>query len=306
MNPVNTRKFDRPATFACLGALAFWTVGPIFIKFLTGFLDVWTQNLLRYLSACLFWLPFLLLTIRKGTLERNIWRRALLPSLVNIVMQSLSIAAYYYLNPGFIMLLLQSSIIWIAGFSFVFFAEERVLVKSKRFWLGTTLSVIGVVGVLLFKADFAATRTLTGIALTLVAAGLWAVYTISVKIAFKDIDSRRGFSVISIYTVIGLCAIAFIFGRPGECLKMEAWPWLCVVISGILAIALSHVLYYVAIKRIGATIPVLILLSQPFAVLALSRVVFGEVLNGFQLVFGAILLVGAGFATWAQQHLRQA
>jgi drug/metabolite transporter (DMT)-like permease len=306
MNPVNTRKFDRPATFACLGALAFWTVGPIFIKFLTGFVDVWTQNLLRYLSACLFWLPFLLFTIKKGALERNIWRRALLPSLVNIVMQSLSIAAYYYLHPGFIMLLLQSSVIWIAGFSFVFFAEERVLVKSKRFWLGTTLSVIGVVGVLLFKADFAATKTLTGIALTLVAAGMWAVYTISVKIAFKDIDSRRGFSVISIYTVIGLCAIAFIFGRPGECLKMEAWPWLCVVISGILAIALSHVLYYVAIKRIGATIPVLILLAQPFAVFALSRVVFGEVLNGYQLVFGAILLTGAGFATWAQQHLRQA
>ena len=63
-------------------------------------------------------------------------------------------------------------------------------------------------------------------------------------------------------------------------------------------------LYYVAIKRIGATIPAIILLSLPFAVLALSRIVFGEVLNGFQLVFGTILIVGAGFAIWAQQHLK--
>jgi len=304
MNPVNTRKFDAPATFACLGAFAFWTVGPIFIKFLTGFIDVWTQNLLRYLAACLFWLPFLVIIIRKKGLEQDIWRRAVLPAAINIVMQSVSIATYYYLKPGFIMLLLQSSVIWIAGFSLVFFAEERALVKSKRFWLGTLLSAIGVVGVLLFKADFAAGKTLTGIVLALAGAAMWAAYTISVKISFKNIDSRRGFSVISIYTVIGLCVLAFIFGKPHECLKIEAWLWVCVVMSGILCIGISHVLYYFAIKRIGATIPVLILLSQPFAVLAVSRIVFGEVLNGFQLVFGAILIVGAGFAVWAQQHLK--
>jgi len=304
MSPVNTRKPDAPATFACFVALAFWTVGPIFIKFLTGFIDVWTQNFLRYSAACFFWLPFLAITIRKRNLEQDIWRRAVLPAAINVVMQSVAIAAYYYLNPGFIMLLLQSSVIWIAGFSLVFFAEERALVKSKRFWLGGGLSVVGVVGVLLFKADFVATKTLTGIVMALAAAVMWAMYTVSVKIAFKDIDSRRGFSVISIYTVIGLGVLAFVFGNPSGCLRMRAWPWACVVISGILAIALSHVLYYFAIKRIGATIPVLILLSQPFTVLVLSRVVFGEVLSGFQLVFGAILIVGAGFAVWAQQHLK--
>lgn len=304
MNPVNTRKFDAPATFACLGVLVFWTVGPIFIKFLTGFVDVWTQNLLRYSAACLFWLPFLVITIRKRGLEQDIWRRAVLPAVVNVFMQSMSIATYYYLNPGFIMLLLQSSVIWIAGFSFVFFAEERALVKSKHFWLGIGLSVVGVIGVLLFKKDLTADRTMVGIVIALCAAVMWGVYTVAVKIAFKNIDSRRGFSVISIYTVIGLGVLAFVFGNPLECLKMRAWPWACIVISGILCIGISHVLYYVAIKRIGATIPAIILLSLPFAVIVLSRVVFGEVLNSFQLVFGAILIVGAGFAVWAQQHLK--
>ena len=257
-----------------------------------------------YLAACVFWLPLLVITIRKKGLERDIWRRAVLPAAVNIVMQSVAIAAYYYLNPGFIMLLLQSSVIWIAGFSLVFFAEERALVKSKRFWLGIGLSVVGVIGVMLFKEDLATDRTMIGIVIALCAAVMWGVYTVTVKIAFKNIDSRRGFSVISIYTVIGLGALAFIFGRPSECVKMAPWPWACIVISGILCIGISHVLYYLAIKRIGATIPAIILLSLPFAVLALSRVVFGEVLNGFQLVFGTILIVGAGFAIWAQQHLK--
>ncbi|MHC4632490.1 MAG: EamA family transporter, partial [Planctomycetota bacterium] len=79
----------------------------------------------------------------------------------------------------------------------------------------------------------------------------------------------------------------------------------CVVISGVMCIAFGHVLYYAAMRRIGATIPALVILAQPFAVLAISNVVFGESLNVFQLVFGLVLLAGSGLAIWAQQHLRR-
>jgi drug/metabolite transporter (DMT)-like permease len=77
------------------------------------------------------------------------------------------------------------------------------------------------------------------------------------------------------------------------------------VISGVTAISLGHVLYYVAIKRIGATIPLLVILSQPFIVLAISNMVFGESLNAVQLLFGVVLLLGSAFALWAQQDLRR-
>jgi drug/metabolite transporter (DMT)-like permease len=202
-------------------------------------------------------------------------------------------------------LLTKTSVIWIAGFSFAFFADERPLVKSKRFWLGLGLSIIGVIGVLYYKVDLAATRTITGIVIALVTAFIWGVYTVSVRIAFRDIDSRSGFSVISIYTVVGLCVLAVLFGRPQDCVAMGLWQWTCVLISGVMCIALGHVLYYAAIKRIGATIPSLVILSQPFAVLAMSNVVFGESLNVFQLVFGVVLLAGSALAIWAQQHLRR-
>ena len=36
------------ATCLCLGALFFWTVGPLFISYLSHHLDAWTQNALRY------------------------------------------------------------------------------------------------------------------------------------------------------------------------------------------------------------------------------------------------------------------
>lgn len=301
----NIRGFDISATFACIGALSFWSLGPIFISYLTGFIDSWTQNLLRYSVACLFWLPFLLFSIWSKRIDTRVWRKAVLPAAANIIMQSLFARAFYYIGPAFMVLLTKTTIIWIAGFSLIFFAEERALVKSKRFWLGLVLSVTGVIGVMYFKEDFAATKTITGIAIALVMAFMWAVYIVSVRVAFRDIDSRSGFSVISIYTVAGLCAFALLFGRLGDCVKMGAWPWACVVISGVTCIALAHVLYYAAMRRIGATIPALVVLAQPFIVLAISNIVFGESLNALQLIFGVVLLAGSALAIWAQQHLRR-
>ena len=75
------------------------------------------------------------------------------------------------------------------------------------------------------------------------------------------------------------------------------------MVSAILSIALAHVLYYTAIKRIGATIPSLVILTQPFTVLAISYFLFDESLNSSQLAFGVILLIGAALAIWSQRDL---
>lgn len=297
--------FDLSGTLAAIGALCCWSTGPIIIKYLAGYLDFWTQNLLRYSVACLFWLPFLLLCIRTGRLDPRVWRRAFGPAAANVIMQSFFACAFYYIDPAFMVLLGKSSLIWIAGFSLIFFPEERALVRSKRFWTGLALSASGVVGVLMFKEDFAATKTLTGIVLALAMAFMWAVYTLSAKIAFRDIDSRQGFSVITIYTVAGLAVLAIWRGDPGRCAQMGVKQWSLVVVSGITSIAFAHVLYYTAMRRIGATIPALVVLVQPFIIFAISRIVFDESLNAQQIIFGVILLVGSGLAIWAQEHLKR-
>ena len=208
----NIRRLDVAATSACIGALCLWSLGPIFIEYLTGYLDAWTQNLLRYSVACVFWLPFLVYCIRAKRLDGRVWRRALLPAAANIIMQSLWATAFYYVDPAFMVLLTKTNIIWIAAFSFICFPEERSLIRSGRFWLGLVLAIGGAVGVLYFKEDFAATGTVTGVLITLACAFMWGVYTVSVRTAFRDIDSRSGFSVISIYTVGGLAVFGLAFG----------------------------------------------------------------------------------------------
>lgn len=300
------RGFNVPATFACLGALFGWSLGPIFIKYLTGYLDSWTQNALRYSIAFLFWLPFLVASMKAGRVDKRVWKRALVPAAANVVMQSLWAAAFYYVGPAFMVLLTKTNVIWIATFSLIAFPEERTLLRSKRFWTGLMLSITGLVGVMYYRVDLTAAKTATGIAIALAAAFVWGIYTISARIAFREIDSRHAFAVTSLYTSVGLCLFALLFGHPAECVKLGAWQWACVVISAVLAIALAHTSYYAAMRRIGATIPALVILAQPLIVLAISSVVFGESMRAVQLLFGVLLLAGSGTAIWAQQHLKQA
>jgi len=305
MNTINVRKIDIFATLSCIGVLACWSLGPIFIKYLTGYIDSWTQNFLRYSVACLFWLPFLLKAVKGRQIEPKLWRKAIVPAAANIAMQSLWAAGFYYVGAAFMALISKSSVIWITAFSLVFFADERGLVRSKRFWLGLAFSITGVIGVIYYKQDFAASGTITGVIIAVVCAFMWALYVLSARITFRDTDSRIGFSIISIYTVVGLFMFGIIFGRIEQCLKMGIWPWVSIVISAVTAIALGHVLYYAAMKRIGAMIPALVILAQPFTVFAISRVVFGESLSSLQLLFGLVLLAGSALAIYAQQHLKR-
>ena len=303
MNKLTTRRFDLPATFACIFVIISWSVNPIFVKYLTYDTDVWTQNLLRYIVACLFWLPVLIWAISKGRVDKKIWYRSLIPVIANVIMQSLWVMAFYYIDPAFMNLLDKSSFLWIMVLSLFLFTEERVLLRSRRFWTSVILSITGIAGVMLFDKRFGTLQTTVGILLVLSAAILWSIYTVSVKIAFKDIDSRYGFSVISIYTVIGLFIPALFVGDLKQSFSLGAKPWIYIIVSSILSIALSHVFYYTAIKRIGAMIPALSLLATPFIVIVLSGIFFKERLNGWQLFSGILLLAGCALAIWSQEHL---
>ncbi len=299
-----TGRIDTTATAASLGALLFWSLGPIFIKYLSDYTDCWTQNALRYSVACLFWLPSLAYFVAKGSFAGKTWRRAILPSFANLIMQSLWAAGFYYLDPAFMTLLTKTSIFWVAGFSLLFFRDERPLARSGRFWLGLLLSVLGMLGVLYFKEDFTAKGTLLGIAIALGEAFMWGVYTIAVRVAFRDTDSRSSFAVMSIYAALGMWICAWLLGEPARAWALDARLWVAVAFSAVTSIALAHVLYYAAIRRIGATIPMLVVLAQPFVVFSLSHVIYHEQLTGLQLLCGAALLLGSALSVWAQQHLR--
>ena len=250
-----------------------------------------------------------LLKASGGRVGARVWKRAIIPSVANVVMQCFWAWSFYYIEAGFASLLTRTTLIWTAAFSLIYFADERGLVGSWRFWTGLALCLAGVVGVVTGAADFTATAKLTGIALILATAMTWAMYTVSARIAFAEIDSRVGFPVVAVYTVAGLAVAAAIFSPPQRLfglLDLGSGAWLVVVGSGFVCISLAHILYYASMRRIGATVPALILSLTPLIVVVLSWILFRERLSGLQLISGAVLIAGCVLAVWAQEHLKRA
>jgi drug/metabolite transporter (DMT)-like permease len=299
-----THRIDLIGTSAILAAMLCWTCGPLFIRYLTEYLDAWSQNFWRYLIAMFFWLPYLAWSVRKGRVTRTLIKRALWPSLANIIMQSLWAWSFYYLKPGFATLLAKSSVIWTALICLIYFPDERGLVRSKSFWLAIGFSLAGVAIIIIAKPGFDLGLDLIGIVIMLSAALAWSFYTFFTRIAFRDSDPRLGFSVVSIYTVIGLGILAIFFGNPQQIVQLPASPLAGVIVSSILSISLAHTLYYTSILRIGATIPSLLMQLSPFATLLLSLMIFGERLSLWQWFGGGIIVFASVLSIQAQQHLR--
>ena len=305
MRAGKTGRIDALGTMAALAALLSWSSGPLFIRYLRDYMDAWSQNLWRYSVALVFWLPYVLFALMRGRVHRRVWRVAIVPAIANVAMQSLWALSLYYLEPGFAALLARSSVIWAAVFSMAWFPDERGLLRSKRFWFGMVLCLPGIAGVIVAGEGFTATTHLTGIFLMLAAAALWSFYTVSARSAFAGTDSIVGFSVVCLYTVAGLAVIALIWGKPSDAFRMPAQPWVCVVFSAIVCMALGHTFYYSSMRRIGAMIPTLILSLLPFVTLVWSMIVFHERLNRWQWASGAVLVISSAMAASAQAHIRR-
>ena len=301
MNKSTPRLPTSLAALSCIGTLICWSSAPLFIKYLTGYLDLWTQNLLRYGAACLFWLPFLFIAAKKGQLPKVVWKRALLPFIPNIITQNLWAAAFYYIDPGFASLLSTTAFLWVIILSVIFFANERQHLSNRLFRLSIILSLVGLMGVMFFHPAFTHSYTIIGIAMVMLYGLIWGLYAVAVKVAFRGIDSRIGFSVVSIYTVVALFILTMFMGQPQKCLEMPFGGWAAVVISGVTGIALGHVLYYISIRRLGATTPSLVQLAQPFIVVVISYFIFSEKLSVPQLVFGVVLVAGSALAILAKK-----
>lgn len=290
------------AALSCIAFMACWTIAPLYIELLTGYVDLWTQNFLRYCVSFVFWTPFLILWTLRGGLSRSLFIRALIPSVFNIATQSCYAGAFYYAEPAYVTLVTMTLVFWVTLFSMVFFPAERSLLKNAAYWTGVVLSGAGACGVVMSHPEFSARPTIIG---TVLAASMglgWGCYTVSFKALLGDVDSRLSFSIITVYTVLGQGILAFVLGRPADCLALDAVRWSYVIISAMCGIALGHVFYYAAIRRIGATIPTMFLLLRPFTVLLLSAALFSERLTALQWLFGLLLVTGSAFFIFAQKQ----
>jgi len=262
--------------------------------------DGYTANLIRYPLAALAYLPWLIIGIRRGSL-RGFWLPALLPSSVNVVGQTLWGIAPYHIAPGLQTFLFRLSTVWGILGAFCLFRDERKLARSSWFWIGSALALIGFAAMSLPGLKAGSDVGLTGIIIMFFCGVCYGAYGVTVRYVMRNLDPLVVFSVISLYTSLGLIALAPL-GQPASVLHLTPLPLAILILSSVLGIAIAHGLYYIAVQRIGVAITSLALATTPFIALVGSQLLFGERFSTGQWAGGLILLAGSSAALRSQHH----
>lgn len=286
-----------------LATLFGWASVFLFLKYLTGQVDPWTANGWRYGLSALLWLPVLLIGLYRGNLPAGLWRLAVVPAAINGIAQVMYALAPYYIGAGFAAFLVRVSVVSSMCGAFIMFSDERILLRSMKFWVGLALVVLGSCGTILYSRESFNGGAVIGIVCGAASGLLYGFYSVSVRYYMRGIPSLTAFAVICLYTAAGLVVPMIIFGKEHglSVLHLSGFAWAMLGLSAFLGIAMGHVAYYAAINRLGVAVSNGILQVAPFLTAVGSLLLFDEKLTSGQWICGAILFVGAVLLLAAEQ-----
>ena len=288
--------------FACTAAAILCFSGvPVVLRHLTEYLDSWTVNAVRYSTAALFWLPYVLLRGWRANPDgrqpaaRSIWVAALLPTVFNLAGQIGWAMCPYYAEASTIGFAVRISFLFTVLFGILMLPSERALARSPLFALGAAVSVGGIVVMYFQKLStngWGVGTGAIGMAIVLGTTACWGAYAVSVRRCLRGYPLRLAFGVVSVYTAACLVALMLLFGDYGRLGGLVGREWALMICSGLLAIGFGHVLLYRGIQVIGPLITSGMGMLHPFFVYLAAAVFLGERLTGKEWVGGITIVAG--------------
>ncbi|MCK4423382.1 MAG: DMT family transporter [Candidatus Omnitrophica bacterium] len=280
-----------PVTVACF----LWIWPPIVIKTLSSYFDNFTQNFYRFLAASIVLTIFNLVYHKEEFLKeiKNI-KKYILPAIIIFSFQLIWVVGLSTLTPTIGILIGRSSILFIAVFSFIFFKDERNIIKSKFFISGALLAVIGVIGVIASKSRIYLKDFNIGAAAILSAAILWAVYIMVIKKRVKQTEPLVAAGIILSLSVPLFFIASLFWGSLSAVTDVSAGINIILFVSGIFCVGVANAFNFKSIKIIGAALSSTFILITPFFTAIASYFIFKEILNIQQILFGIILITGCG------------
>ncbi|MBL8989972.1 MAG: DMT family transporter [Phycisphaerae bacterium] len=287
-----------------VATLLSWAAVPLFLRvFREWGLDAFSSNGWRYGISAAFWLPFLYVTWRRGRLPASLLAAAIVPFLFNAVGQTFFAWVFYILDPGFGTFIFRVQIVFVTIGAWLLFPAERGTLRSPRYWIGVAGVVLGSVGLVVFSGQAPRGATAVGIAVALASGALFAGYGLAVRYYVSQYHPVTAFGVICQYTAGGVLAVMFAmqalqpaaFGKVDAALPLsfDLWQWFMLVASAFIGIAISHVLYYAALTRLGVAVSVGIIQLQPVLTATTSSLIGWDRLNAAQWASGLVGVVGA-------------
>jgi len=280
------------AVAALLTSVAGWATVPVFLKYFTPYLDAWTVNGLRYTAVVLLQLPLIFYFVRQKKYTRRIWKLALIPAGFNFFQQVLWAFAPYFIDAGRIGFLVKSTVVFSIAGSFVLFTDERFLLRSKQFWFGLLLSVVGFTGLSYYGNEISLSGSFLGAVLVLSSSLFMSLYGLAVKRYFQDTDALVSFSVIALYTGVGIIVMMLLMGQTTQIAELPVQVLVLIFVSGLIGINLAHVMFYIALRHLGVMISYSVSLLTAFLTALLSWLFLGSSLQPFQWATGTLIVLG--------------
>lgn len=300
-----------------------WSSIPLFLKFFSTDMDAWAANGWRYGFSALLWLPVLVVGFMRGTLPKDLWKAAVVPSIFNVTGQAAFAWAPYFIEPGLMTFGLRTQIIFVAVGAYMLFPNERPVLRSRAFLGALGVVFAGAMGTLLLArghADAAQAAAATtpdlfghhltrvqarafGIVLSVGSGALFAGYALAVRQYMHGMHPVTAFAAICQYTGIGLVALMLPMshGAGGYVIHLPSDKLGLLALSAVIGIALGHVFYYTSIARLGVAMSSGVIQLQPIIVAVGSYFLFGEVLSRGQWLCG-VAAVGAAMVMLGVQH----
>ena len=292
------------AGIALIVSIVCWALAPVFIRFLKDAYDPFTQAFVRYASASVALVAISWVRFRAEF--RWILRHStplVGMACLNVFQQSMWTAGCYGSTATMAQLTTKLTVVFVILLSFFLFREERAVITHPLYVFGTMLSFGGVACVLA-KNPGSLVPVFDGAAmLLLLVAFCWAIYTVWAKHLVAGMHPVPMFTVLALYTTLGLGMVSCLFGHPATIL--EAGPRITgiVFVSGLLPIATAHPAFHFAQRRLGSAFSTSCNLFTPFVTYLFAILILAdERLTPFQWVGAVVLITGTSLVTFAGQR----
>lgn len=289
-----------------LATLFCWSVTPVFVKFFTEKVDPWTSNGWRYGFAALLWMPVLVVALTRKTLPEGLFRKALVPGLINAAGQIVFVLAFYNTTAPMVAVGLRSQIIVVSLGAAMFFAAERRVVAQPMYVVAIVMIVGGLVGSVLLGGG-AAMAELDGFILAIAAGCGYGLYALAVRHFMHGVNPLMAFAAISQYTAVIMVTLMLLLADDHgvHALDLDTPTFALFLLSAVIGIAVGHVVYYIAINRLGVAVASGVVQTQPVWVALLSWIFLDQAgLTPEQWIGGSIAIVGALVLLWVQHRTR--
>ncbi len=278
-----------------------WALAPIFIRDLSAVYEPHTQNLLRYASATVPLLIISFIWFRPGLRAalRN-WPGMLGIAVLNVAQQYTWAVGCAGSTATTAQLVSKLSIVFVIIFGFMLYREERAVIGSPWYLVGTVLSFGGLTA--LISSDSASLIPVLDwpMLMLLATAVFWGGYTVWAKHLVDGVHPIPMFTMIAVYTTIGCALLSVTMGQPAALITAGMKPTLIAIASGLIPIALAHPTFFYAQKYLGSAFSSSVALLNPLVTYAIALWIWpDERLVLHQWAGAALLLAGTLMVTRA-------